>query len=948
MSGFSSAPSTGNIGGGGGGACTSGPVSTMAPVQDLAELLALGAPREGDTVQLLDKLPNIVKYTFNAAAPSGDAPVDGTTGYWNVSHMTSEGLRKEPVSNEADLKALISKDYELRKVVSTDEEYVFHFGQALNAGSSDIAGIGGTWVKVVAEDTLRLAPVLDEAAMIAMIDVKDFSITYDDTEKKEYTYHTKVDTSGTTLTMPSDGIATTDGKGWWVPNTDTCLRGKPVATIAELTALDAKNFELRQVAGVVHGPGDVRDTNYVFDNGAITGDYQDDGMTGWWIEEKTPQGLRGNPVANATELTAIEAKDFELRQVLADPLTVGSEDAEYVFKLGATTGTIADDLGTGFWTEQIVQKNIRLDPVKNIAELEALEDVADFSITYEADATNLEYRYYTKVDPNGIILIQPLEAIPTLDGLGWWMPIEVTKPQLRLQPVADQVELELIEPLDFMIVKKIDDDTVWTFRETTAVPPADAIPGLGGTGYWYTIDKARVVDPIYTFNTAVGGTNNQGDVVLDNADASLATTLFINRLAKNGSDYSKKLLALRLGDTMSLVDDLTRVDKYTFNVIGSPVLNGDVYEIPVALDPVKSSPDGTILDLADVEINLGDIFVPEVALRLPPVLSFAEMTAIKAADYMICLVDGLDNGEFIFRQTSDPVPLTAHVDDLGTGYWESTESKPILRHSPIVDATFLPNIRAKDFMIVKLLSDESVWTFKEDTNQNIPTGAVADALNTGYWVLNKTDIPLRLIPVPDEVELANVEAKDFMTTRLLVDGSVWVFKISPTLPIPVGTVADNAATGYWETVIDKTALRVTPVADEAELKAINAVHFMITKREDTGFEYIFEQTGSSFNSSFSSSFGGATTPPVGIPDDAGTGFWFLYDAHKIYRIPIIPATATHDVDTLHPEPLNENTMVWVNEVLQQPLLTYTLSGSVVSFIGKLEDGDVVIVAANPK
>ncbi len=73
-----------------------------------------------------------------------------------------------------------------------------------------------------------------------------------------------------------------------------------------------------------------------------------DGTTYEWLEQSA-SGLRGNPTKNSAELTSLPARDYELRQILADPNVAGSIDEEYVFKLGATSGAYADDAATGFW-----------------------------------------------------------------------------------------------------------------------------------------------------------------------------------------------------------------------------------------------------------------------------------------------------------------------------------------------------------------------------------------------------------------------------------------------------------------------------------------------------------------------------------------------------------------------------------------------------------------------
>ncbi len=711
--------------------------------------------------------------------------------------------------------------------------------------------------------------------------------------------------------------------------------------------------------------------------------------------------LRGSPVIDPTTLQGLDPSDFEMRLVKAEPL-VGREETIYAFKLGATQGDFEADNKRGWWIEQAstdiikaIKYNYKYNDIPGIHPIAGyvscnttderktnmiyinsdnidgqdltsmftgLDKGKSLTIVKDNIAKNIKYVYNVTGQPTftlGVFAIpvsfdavnssQSADLIVTnadvIIEIG-----DIYVEQLRLAPIANQLELENLNPSDFMTVKRLDNDTVWTFKETNTLPPSGTIGANNGTGYWFTTDKPRVVNPLYIFNTVVGTTTMIGDVVLDNVLVSATTMLFINKLAKNGNDYSKRLATLSLGDTLTLVDDVARTDKYTFNIIGPTVLNGDSYEIPVNLDVIKSSPDGTITDQVMIEINLGDIFIPEIALRLAPVISFAKMQEIEAFDYMICKVDGVsDQGEFIFHLSSDPVPTGSYPDDAGTGFWTSTEVLPVLRILPVADIIELKAVEALDFMITKTLDDDSTWIFRKDINPNIPINCITDDANTGWWVLSNSAVQLRVIPVKDDLELANIKALDFMTTKLLTDGTVWTFTLSATLPIPGGTIADSAATGYWEKIVEKTTLRVAPVKDEAELTAINAKHFMITKREDNAFEYIFEQTGSSFNSSFSSSFGGASTAPVGIPDDAATGHWFLYDAHKIYRIPISGGLiGQNDIDTMHPEPLNGNSMVWVNEVLQQPVLTYTLNGSIVSFTGTVEEDDVIIVAANPK
>lgn len=60
------------------------------------------------------------------------------------------------------------------------------------------------------------------------------------------------------------------------------------------------------------------------------------------------EGLRASPVADNATLTALTARNYERRLVEAD-------GKEYVFELGASSGTLADDAATGFWQEQIAE-----------------------------------------------------------------------------------------------------------------------------------------------------------------------------------------------------------------------------------------------------------------------------------------------------------------------------------------------------------------------------------------------------------------------------------------------------------------------------------------------------------------------------------------------------------------------------------------------------------------
>ncbi len=187
---------------------------------------------------------------------------------------------------------------------------------------------------------------------------------------------------------------------------------------------------------------------------------------------------------------------------------------------------------------------------------------------------------------------------------------------------------------------------------------------------------------------------------------------------------------------------------------------------------------------------------------------------------------------------------------------------------------------------------------------------------------------------------------------VVTEGSTFVFyehKTNSAAVTDITTIDEYLAIKPFLFDAMPTSLRVTPVQDETELRAIVALDFMITKRYDNGFEYIFRTHASSFGPSFSASFGGDSSSNIGIPDDEGNGHWFIYDTHKIYKFDFTLSTAGSEiVDTRHPEHLRDKTMVWLNEALQQPGLAYKLVDSTVVFNGAVEPGDSVVIAANPK
>lgn len=98
-----------------------------------------------------------------------------------------------------------------------------------------------------------------------------------------------------------------------------------LATINEAGAALGDEFDGKPIIRII------ADTNYVYG------------------EKGANPGLRGEPVADTTALTALTAKDYEKRKTL-------DTDSEWVFELGRTpTGAdLADDAATGAWVKVAV------------------------------------------------------------------------------------------------------------------------------------------------------------------------------------------------------------------------------------------------------------------------------------------------------------------------------------------------------------------------------------------------------------------------------------------------------------------------------------------------------------------------------------------------------------------------------------------------------------------
>jgi len=78
------------------------------PVTDLIALKEIETPETGEMRQDLSTLPSVTMWVFNAEATSGEAPNDGTTGYWNK--LEASGKR-EIVDTNSNTDIEADKDY---------------------------------------------------------------------------------------------------------------------------------------------------------------------------------------------------------------------------------------------------------------------------------------------------------------------------------------------------------------------------------------------------------------------------------------------------------------------------------------------------------------------------------------------------------------------------------------------------------------------------------------------------------------------------------------------------------------------------------------------------------------------------------------------------------------------------------------------------------------------
>ncbi len=278
-------------------------------------------------------------------------------------------------------------------------------------------------------NSLRMAPVKD-LTELQLLNPNDYAIIKLIDDQSEWIFTaTNTIPVGTTLVDPL-------GTGYWKPFSVSGLRGEPVVDTIELSAIVAKDFELRQILGDTSLVPPTKDEEYVYKLGILAADINpitdipDDLTLGYWIKQVSEDGLRGTPVVDATELSALIARDFELRQIQKDITDPLSRDEEYVYEEGAVLADInpltdiADDAGLGYWIKQASTDGLRGTPVKDATELTALTG-RDFELRQILGDASLvpptkDTEYVFKL---GAVLadIDPLIDLPADDGSGYWL-----------------------------------------------------------------------------------------------------------------------------------------------------------------------------------------------------------------------------------------------------------------------------------------------------------------------------------------------------------------------------------------------------------------------------------------------------------------------------------------------------------------------------------------------
>ena len=113
------------------------------------------------------------------------------------------------------------------------------------------------------------------------------------------------------------------------------------------------------------------------------------------------------------------------------------------------------------------------------------------------------------------------------------------------------------------------------------------------TTTWYAARSTAglgVIELAYKFSTTVGATPAAGKIQYDNADPTLATLVYFNKIDDSGDDLSLFLEDLFTGDWLNLHAQADTTDFNSYDVEGPTVLTGDVWAVPVSSFEVGGDP----------------------------------------------------------------------------------------------------------------------------------------------------------------------------------------------------------------------------------------------------------------------------------------------------------------------------------------------------------------------
>jgi len=414
-------------------------------------------------------------------------------------------------------------------------------------------------------------------------------------------------------------------------------------------------------------------------------------------------------------------KKMILTEVELDTLPIGqliySEDTKQIIKLIDDTGltpliTLDEMIKTLPATYEVLfSKGLRLSPKVDNAAIIAIPSPDDFSLVLDLD-TGIQYVFDITLTPTTVGL--PANAFADVNATGMWY--EVKSSGLRGVPVVDVAALQALAPADFEMRQILGDASVIPIREdVTYVFKLGATSGdiadTGTTGFWMEqVPAEKPISFVYIYDDALGATPAVGHVSVDSDDEDAAAFIYLNKENQIGQDLSKYFSLLDVDHSITVMNDVLRNESYKYIITGPAVLTGDVFEVPVTIEAVSSSVNGTIVDTTEVFISIKDEEVVE-SLRVSPVLDKAALLTIEAKDFMITKMVS-ENRDYVFTEdatisATNPVPVNSYADAAGVGYWTAQLVEKEFKFLATGVETQLDTLLPYDITSVVLYIDEA-------------------------------------------------------------------------------------------------------------------------------------------------------------------------------------------------------------------------------------------------